>query len=194
MERDRVDNVWDCIAMHASNALARHKSPETRYSSRGTSVDVRGTGAEVLHPGFVRTVLDRWPRHDFPHLFPEVLRDEVWANPESTRMSWSSRSQQRRFPDSNRPTFLRPSTRAPASPEARHERARRLGRHDETRRAGTVSRTLLTLPRPAQPSPTAPRQLSRRISPPVTTSAPAATPAAPDDKNSGLPKFQCEPR
>jgi hypothetical protein len=88
MERDRVDNVWDCIAMHASNALARHKSPETRYSSRGTSVDVRGSRAEVLHPAFVRTVLDSWPRHDFPHLFPEVLRDEVRANPESTRMSW----------------------------------------------------------------------------------------------------------
>jgi HD superfamily phosphodiesterase len=34
MERDRVDNVWDCIAMHASSSLARHKSPETRYSSR----------------------------------------------------------------------------------------------------------------------------------------------------------------
>jgi HD domain len=88
MERDRVDNVWDCIAMHASSALARHKSPETRYSSRGTSVDIRGSGAEVLHPAFVRTVLDSWPRHDFPHLFPEVLRDEVRANPESTRMSW----------------------------------------------------------------------------------------------------------
>jgi HD domain len=88
MERDRVGNVWDCIAMHASSALARHKSPETRYSSRGTSVDVRGSGAEVLDPSFVRTVLDRWPRHDFPRLFPEVLRDEVRANPESTRMSW----------------------------------------------------------------------------------------------------------
>jgi hypothetical protein len=29
MERDRVANVWDCIAMHASTPLARHKSPET---------------------------------------------------------------------------------------------------------------------------------------------------------------------
>ncbi len=29
MERDRVANVWDCIAMHASTPLARHKSAET---------------------------------------------------------------------------------------------------------------------------------------------------------------------
>jgi HD superfamily phosphodiesterase len=37
MERDRIANVWDCIAMHASTPLARHKSleaPGTRCWSR----------------------------------------------------------------------------------------------------------------------------------------------------------------
>jgi hypothetical protein len=42
MDRDWVANVWDGIAIHASSALARHKSPETRYSSHGISLDVRG--------------------------------------------------------------------------------------------------------------------------------------------------------
>jgi hypothetical protein len=88
MESDRVANVWDCIAMHASSALARHKSIETRYASRGISLDVRGTGEEALEPEFVRAVLDRWPRRDFPSQFPEVLRQEVRAHPDTTRMSW----------------------------------------------------------------------------------------------------------
>ena len=88
MESARVANVWDCIAMHASTALARHKSPETRYSNRGVSLDVRGAGAEALEPDFVRAVLDRWPRHDFVNQFPEVIRDEVRANPDTTRSSW----------------------------------------------------------------------------------------------------------
>jgi hypothetical protein len=88
MERDRVANVWDCIALHASTALARHKSPETRYSNRGIALDVRGGGTEALEPEFVRAVLDRWPRHDFPELFTETLRDEVRAHPDTTRMSW----------------------------------------------------------------------------------------------------------
>jgi hypothetical protein len=88
MESERVANVWDCIAMHASSALARHKSPETRYSSRGISLDVRGAGAEGLQPEFVRAVLDQWPRRDFPTLFPAVLQDEVRAHPDTTRMSW----------------------------------------------------------------------------------------------------------
>jgi hypothetical protein len=88
MERDRVENVWDCIAMHASTPLARHKSPETRYANRGIALDVRGSGAEALEPALVRAVLDRWPRHDFPAEFEAVLADEVRAHPDSVRMSW----------------------------------------------------------------------------------------------------------
>lgn len=88
MERDRVANVWDCIAMHASTPLARHKSPETRYANRGIALDVRGAGAETLEPALIRVVLDRWPRHDFPAEFEAVLADEVLAHPDSVRMSW----------------------------------------------------------------------------------------------------------
>jgi hypothetical protein len=88
MERDRVQNVWDCIAMHASTELARHKSPETRYANRGIALDVRGSGADELDPALVRAVLDRWPRHDFPADFEAVLADEVRAHPDSVRMSW----------------------------------------------------------------------------------------------------------
>jgi hypothetical protein len=88
MEGDRIANVWDCIAMHASTPLARHKSPETRYSNRGVALDVRGSGAEQLETSLVRAVLDRWPRIDFPAEFEAVLADEVRAHPDSVRMSW----------------------------------------------------------------------------------------------------------
>jgi hypothetical protein len=88
MERARVANVWDCIAMHASTPLARHKSPETRYANRGIALDVRGSGAEALEPALVRAVLKRWPRRDFPTGFEAVLADEVRAHPDSVRMSW----------------------------------------------------------------------------------------------------------
>jgi hypothetical protein len=88
VERDRIANVWDCIAMHASTPLARHKSPETQYANWGIALDVRGAGADTLEPALVRAVLDRWPRHDFPTEFEAVLADEVRAHPDSVRMSW----------------------------------------------------------------------------------------------------------
>ena len=50
MESDRVANIWDCIAMHASTPLARNKSVETRYTNRGIALDVRGSGGEASTP------------------------------------------------------------------------------------------------------------------------------------------------
>jgi HD superfamily phosphodiesterase len=50
MERDRAANVWDCIAMHASTPLARHKSPETRYANRGIALDVRARALKRSSP------------------------------------------------------------------------------------------------------------------------------------------------
>src|SRR4051794_15442537 len=88
MERARAENVWDVIALHASSAIAAHKSPETRLANAGISIDVRGAGAEQLAPDDVRKVLDQWPRHEFPAAFSETLIDEVCGHPASVRSSW----------------------------------------------------------------------------------------------------------
>jgi hypothetical protein len=88
MDPVRAENVWDVIALHASTAIATHKSPETRIANRGISIDVRGVGAEKLPADAVRAVLDAWPRHDFPESFSQTLIDEVLANPASVRSSW----------------------------------------------------------------------------------------------------------
>ncbi|MEY2415778.1 MAG: hypothetical protein QOH53_1112 [Ilumatobacteraceae bacterium] len=88
MDPERADKVWDVIALHASTAIATHKSTETRIANRGISIDVRGAGAEKLPADAVRAVLDTWPRHDFPEVFSQTLIDEVLANPESVRSSW----------------------------------------------------------------------------------------------------------
>jgi len=88
MEPARAENVWDVIALHASTAIAAHKSPETRLANRGISIDVRGAGAEQLAAADVRGVLQRWPRHEFTAAFGQTLIDEVRAHPASVRSSW----------------------------------------------------------------------------------------------------------
>ncbi len=88
MERGRAETTWDVIALHASTAIAAHKSVETRIANRGISIDVRGAGAEHLPAAAVRAVLDTWPRRQFPAAFGEVLIDEVRAHPGSVRSSW----------------------------------------------------------------------------------------------------------
>jgi hypothetical protein len=88
MDEVRAEQVWDIIALHASTAIAAHKSNETRIANRGISIDVRGAGAEHLAPAAVRAVLDLWPRSDFPSTFSQTLIDEVRANPSASRSSW----------------------------------------------------------------------------------------------------------
>jgi hypothetical protein len=88
MQPARAENVWDVIALHASTAIASHKSVETRIANRGISIDVRGAGFDRLPADAVRAVLDAWPRHEFPSAFSRTLIAEVRANPASVRSSW----------------------------------------------------------------------------------------------------------
>ncbi len=88
MSDTRAEAVWDVIALHASTAIAAHKSVETRIANRGISIDVRGSGADSLPADAVRAVLDTWPRRDFPSAFSRTLIDEVCANPAASRSSW----------------------------------------------------------------------------------------------------------
>ncbi len=88
MDTARAENVWDVIALHASTAIADHKSPETRIANRGISVDVRGVGVDRLSPSSVRAVLDAWPRHQFPSEFSTTMIDEVVANSAAVTSSW----------------------------------------------------------------------------------------------------------
>jgi len=88
MEPTRAENVWDVIALHASTAIAAHKSVETRIANRGISIDVRGAGAENIPPEQIRAVLDAWPRNEFPPAFSQTLIEEVRMNPSMVRSSW----------------------------------------------------------------------------------------------------------
>jgi HD domain len=86
--KDRAGNVWDVIALHASGAIAAHKSPETYVVNLGISIDIRGRGHEQLAPADIRAVLDAYPRTEFPAAMAATLSCEVIANPGSVRLSW----------------------------------------------------------------------------------------------------------
>jgi hypothetical protein len=86
--KDRAEIVWDVIALHASGAIAAHKSPETYVVNFGVSIDIRGRGHERLDPTAVRAVLDAYPRAEFPAAMAATLSCEVVANPGTVRLSW----------------------------------------------------------------------------------------------------------
>jgi hypothetical protein len=88
MDIPRAEVVWDIVALHASSAIAQHKSPETAVANAGISIDVRGGGIDRLPTDAVRRVLDAFPRTGFPETFHRTLVDEVRRNPDAVRLSW----------------------------------------------------------------------------------------------------------
>ena len=88
MEAARAEVVWDIVALHASSAIAQHKSPETAVANSGISIDVRGAAVDRLPADAVRRVLDAFPRAGFPEAFHRTLVDEVRRNPDAVRLSW----------------------------------------------------------------------------------------------------------
>lgn len=86
--RERVETVWDVIALHTSREIARHKSPEADYANRGISLDIRARPPADLDPGAVRAVLDEFPRATFPASMSDALIAEVRAHPATTRSTW----------------------------------------------------------------------------------------------------------
>jgi hypothetical protein len=88
MDVRRAEVVWDIVALHASSAIAQHKSAETAVANSGISIDVRGVGVDRLPVEAVRRVLDEFPRVGFPEAFHRTLVHEVRRNPDAVRMSW----------------------------------------------------------------------------------------------------------
>lgn len=85
---DRVETVWDVVALHTSREIARHKSPEANYANQGISLDIRARPPAELDAASVRAVLDEWPRAAFPQAMSDALIAEVRARPGTTRSTW----------------------------------------------------------------------------------------------------------
>jgi hypothetical protein len=64
--KDRIDIVWDAIALHTSGgAAARRRGPETAAVGLGAAMDVLGIGIQNIPADRLREVLEAYPRAGF---------------------------------------------------------------------------------------------------------------------------------
>ncbi len=62
---ERVDLVWDAIALHTNVSIAVRKRPEIAAVAAGAVLDVAGQGLDRVDPGAVAEVLAAYPRLGF---------------------------------------------------------------------------------------------------------------------------------
>ena len=81
MPDDRVEVVWQSIALHTSVGLAHRFGTEQAVTHAGISVDVTGVGHERLLSGFADRVHAAWPRYDLGFAIAELIAAGTQANP-----------------------------------------------------------------------------------------------------------------
>lgn len=79
---DKADLVWDAVALHTSLGIANHsRTPEVALVCLGALADAGGLGVTDLDPGFVRELIEAFPRLDFPNEWLRMLVEQVEKKP-----------------------------------------------------------------------------------------------------------------
>ncbi|MGK8486528.1 HD domain-containing protein [Nocardia asiatica] len=86
VDEQRVQTVWNAIALHTSDGIARRFGTVEALMQMGTGADIAGLRRESLPDGFADRVHAVWPRYDLGYAFGEMLARQVRDNP--AKGSW----------------------------------------------------------------------------------------------------------
>jgi HD domain len=78
---EKIEVVWDAIALHTSPGIAAYKEHEVALVSLGAFADAVGLRIADLDPRFVRELIEEFPRLDFPNEWLRTLIEYVKKNP-----------------------------------------------------------------------------------------------------------------
>jgi hypothetical protein len=77
---EKIEVVWDAIALHTTTQLAACKPHEVALVNLGAAADAVGLRIGELDPKFVRELIEEFPRLDFPDKWRQTLVEHVKRN------------------------------------------------------------------------------------------------------------------
>ena len=78
---EKIEVVWDAIALHTTAGIAGYKRPEVALVNLGAAADAIGLRITDLDPRFVRELIEEFPRLDFPNEWRQMLIENVKRKP-----------------------------------------------------------------------------------------------------------------
>ncbi|SNZ19496.1 phosphohydrolase [Cohaesibacter gelatinilyticus] len=81
---DKIEIVWDAIALHTTLGIPQSKRPEIGLVQLGAGIDVGVVPLEMLDSQFVDEVLVEYPRADFKNKMLERIAEVVGRKPHMT--------------------------------------------------------------------------------------------------------------
>jgi hypothetical protein len=111
--KDRVDLVWDAIALHSSFGIADRKQPEIALVFFGTGVDVGGVMLDQIPPEALEHVIEAYPRLGFKKAFLEAIAEVVRKKPQTAFFTFQAGIGRRYVPGFEEPNACDLITNAP---------------------------------------------------------------------------------
>lgn len=105
--QERLDVVWDAIALHTAIGIAQRKQPEVALLQAGTVLDMLGGRIDAMPaPDVVDTMLSEFPRLDITRAASEDMIRQVAARPvKGPPMSFAGELMRQRDPHAGLPTW-----------------------------------------------------------------------------------------
>lgn len=88
MDSRRRQLVWDCIALHSTGSIARHKEVEVTLVNAGIALDYSGAGLDHLSAEAHAAILEAFPRLNMKDRFCSCLCALAAKKPASTYGTW----------------------------------------------------------------------------------------------------------
>ncbi|EPD91544.1 MULTISPECIES: HD domain-containing protein [Streptomyces] len=104
MSADRVEVVWDAIALHTNRPIALRKRPEIAMVSVGSGLDFAGNELEKIPSEILDDILDAFPREGFKKNAVDTMLSLCRTKPMSVLMHPFAEVGRRHLPDFAVPT------------------------------------------------------------------------------------------
>jgi HD domain len=84
LDDDRVQLIWDTVALNSTPSIALHKEAEVALCTAGIGLDYGGPQYDRIPPDEMKSILTAFPRLDMKRRFADSVCRIVKTRPEST--------------------------------------------------------------------------------------------------------------
>ncbi|BCB78178.1 HD domain-containing protein [Phytohabitans flavus] len=104
LEAEKIDTVWDAIALHTTFGIALRKQPEISIVCLGSALDFSGVGFDKMPDGTVDAIISAFPRLGFKKDALETMVDICANKPAGVIMHYFAEVGRSRVPGFRLPT------------------------------------------------------------------------------------------
>ncbi|WP_299589145.1 hypothetical protein [uncultured Microbulbifer sp.] len=87
---EKIEVIWDAIALHSTLEIAQHKRPEIALVQFGAGIDIGAIPIDSIDSKTIDEIIDQYPRVNFTELMLKRISDVTSKKPETTMFNFTA--------------------------------------------------------------------------------------------------------